>query len=68
MKNNNDLRIEAQVADSLTENEALQKGNDSNIVLPKINRLIEDLRSGNRSGSRIDVHFDWAHGRMALSY
>jgi hypothetical protein len=68
MKNNNDLRIEAQVADGLTENEALQKGNDSNIVLPKINRLIEDLRSGNRSGSRIDVHIDWAHGRMALSY
>lgn len=68
MKNNNDLRIEGQVADGLTENESLQKGNDSNIVIPKINRLIEDLRSGSRSGSRIDVQIDWAHGRMALSY
>jgi hypothetical protein len=69
MKNNNDLKIEAQVTDCLTENEGFQKGNDSIItVIPGINRLLEDLRTGYRSGSRIDVQIDWAHGRMALSY
>jgi hypothetical protein len=37
-------------------------------VIPNLNRFIEDLRSGYRSGSRIDVQIDWAHGRMAISH
>lgn len=67
MKNNNDVQNHANV-DGLLESNG-NKGTEPMLsVLPGINRLIEDLRSGYQSGSRINVIIDWAQGRMALSH
>lgn len=69
MENKNDLQQQPKVSDGLVENPSLKKGTDQvGSVLPNLNRFIEDLRSGYRSGSRIDVQIDWAQGRMAISH
>jgi len=68
MKYNNDSLNQVPDSDGL-ENETFKKVTDSTVsVIPSLNRFIEDLRSGYRSGSRIDVQIDWAHGRMAISH
>lgn len=68
MKYNNDSLNQGLDSDGL-ENEGLKKVTEPVVsVIPTLNRFIEDLRSGYRSGSRIDVHFDWARGRMAISH
>ena len=68
MKYNNDSLNQVQDSDGL-ENGTLKKGNEPTVsVIPSLNRFIEDLRTGYRSGSRIDVQIDWAHGRMAISH
>ena len=67
MKYDNDSLNQGPDSDGL-ENETLKIGADPvTSVIPSLNRFIEDLRSGYRSGSRIDVQIDWAHGRMAIS-
>lgn len=69
MKTNNDLTTEVQIADGVLENQFSKKGTDQvGSVMPGLNRFIEDLRTGYRSGSRIDVQIDWAKGRMAISH
>jgi hypothetical protein len=68
MKYNDDSLNHMQDSDGL-ENENSKKVTEPTVsVIPSLNRFIEDLRSGYRSGSRIDVQFDWAHGRMAISH
>lgn len=68
MKYNNDSLNQGPDSDGL-ENETLKKVTEPVAsVIPSLNRFIEDLRSGYRSGSRIDVQIDWAHGRMAISH
>ena len=68
MKYNNDSLNQVQDSDGL-ESVTLKKVTEPNVsVIPSLNRFIEDLRTGYRSGSRIDVQFDWAHGRMAISH
>ena len=68
MKYNNDSLNQGLDSDGL-ENEGLKKVTEPVVsVIPTLNRFIEDLRSGYRSGSRIDVQIDWAHGRMAISH
>jgi hypothetical protein len=68
MKYNNDLGNHVPVGDGL-ENDTYKKGNEPVAsVIPSLNRFIEDLRIGYRSGSRIDVQIDWAQGRMAISH
>ena len=68
MKYNNDSLNQVPDSDGL-ETETLTKVTEPTVsVIPTLNRFIEDLRSGYRSGSRIDVQIDWAHGRMAISH
>jgi len=68
MKYNNDSLNQVPDSDGL-ETEIFTKITESTVsVIPSLNRFIEDLRSGYRSGSRIDVQIDWAHGRMAISH
>ena len=68
MKYNNDSLNQVPDSDGL-ENETFKKVTEPTVsVIPSLNRFIEDLRSGYRSGSRIDVQIDWAHGRMAISH
>ena len=67
MKYNDDSLNHMQDSDGL-ENESLRKKTEPIAsVIPTLNHFIEDLRIGYRSGSRIDVQIDWAHGRMAIS-
>jgi hypothetical protein len=67
MKYDNDSLNQGPDSDGL-DNETLKKAADPVAsVIPNLNRFIEDLRIGYRSGSRIDVQIDWAHGRMAIS-
>lgn len=69
MKNNNNLQNQPQVAETLSESNLVKKAAEPiAAVIPSINRFIEDIRSGYRSGSRIDVQIDWAKGRMAISH
>ena len=69
MKNDNDVLKQAPASDGLVENDSLKKGAEPIVsVIPTLNRFIDDLRIGYRSGSRIDVQIDWAHGRMAISH
>ena len=67
MKNPNDVQNHSHV-DGLLESNSNRGTEPILSVLPGINRLIEDLRSGYQSGSRINVKIDWAQGRMALSH
>lgn len=68
MKYNNDSLNQVQDSDGL-ENGTFNKVTEPTVsVIPSLNRFIEDLRTGYRSGSRIDVQIDWAHGRMAISH
>jgi hypothetical protein len=66
MKNDNDGLMQEPESDGLVETP--KKSEPIASVIPNLNRFIEDLRSGYRSGSRIDVQIDWAHGRMAISH
>ena len=67
MKHTNDLQAQAQAGN--TENPLAEKVSEPIVsVIPTINRFIDDLRTGYRSGSRIDVQIDWAQGRMAISH
>jgi hypothetical protein len=67
MKHTNDLQAQAQTGN--TENPLAEKVSEPTVsVIPSINRFIDDLRTGYRSGSRIDVQIDWAQGRMAISH
>jgi len=69
MKNDNDVFDQAPESDGIVENDFSKKSAEPIVsVIPNLNRFIEDLRSGYRSGSRIDVQIDWAHGRMAISH
>ena len=69
MKNDNDITLQAGVNNSALETNLAKKGSEQIAsVMPSINRMIEDLRTGYKSGSRIDVQIDWAKGRMALTY
>jgi len=68
MKYDNDSLNQAPDSDGL-ETETFKKVTEPTVsVIPSLNRFIEDLRSGYRSGSRIDVQIDWTHGRMAISH
>jgi hypothetical protein len=68
MKYNNDSLNQAPDSDGF-ETAPFKKVTEPTVsVIPSLNRFIEDLRSGYRSGSRIDVQIDWAHGRMAISH
>jgi hypothetical protein len=68
MKYNNDSLDQVPDSDGI-ETETFKKVNEPTVsAIPSLNRFIEDLRSGYRSGSRIDVQIDWAHGRMAISH
>jgi len=66
MKNDNNITLQAGVSNYTLESTLTKKGSEQ--IIPGINRMIEDLRSGYKSGSRIDVQIDWAKGRMALTY
>ena len=67
MKHTNDLQKQAQAGH--LENSPVEKVTEPIVsVIPGINRFIDDLRTGYRSGSRIDVQIDWAQGRMAISH
>ena len=69
MKNDNDILKQVPESDGLVTNDLSIKSTEPIVsVIPNLNRFIEDLRSGYRSGSRIDVQIDWAHGRMAISH
>jgi hypothetical protein len=68
MKNNIDLQ-KVQVTENSVENNLGKKAIEPiSAVIPSINRFIDDIRTGYRSGSRIDVQIDWAKGRMAISH
>jgi hypothetical protein len=68
MKNNKDLE-QHLLSDSSAESRITEKAIEPVAsVLPTLNRLIEDWRTGYRSGSRLDVQFDYAQGRMAISH
>ncbi len=67
MKHTNDLQKQSQAGH--LENPPVEKVTEPTVsVIPGINRFIDDLRTGYRSGSRIDVQIDWAQGRMAISH
>jgi hypothetical protein len=67
MKHTNDLQKQPQTGN--TETPPAEKISEPIVsVIPGINRFIDDLRTGYRSGSRIDVQIDWAQGRMAISH
>jgi hypothetical protein len=69
MKNNNDLQTQPQLGETTLESNLVKKAAEPMAaVIPSINRFIEDIRTGYRSGSRIDVQIDWAKGRMAISH
>ncbi|WP_276370712.1 hypothetical protein [Chryseolinea sp. H1M3-3] len=69
MKTNNDLQKQVPVAESVVENNLVKKATEPiTSVIPSINRFIDDIRTGYRSGSRLDVQFDWTTGRMAISH
>lgn len=69
MKNDNNIMLQAGANGTTLDNNLITKGSEQIVsVMPSINRMIEDLRSGYKSGSRIDVQIDWAKGRMAITY
>lgn len=69
MKNDNNITLLAGASGTTLDNNLMTKGSEQVVSgIPSINRMIEDLRSGYRSGSRIDVQIDWAKGRMAITY
>jgi hypothetical protein len=69
MKNDNNITLQGGANDSTLENTLAKMGSEQIAsVIPSINRMIEDIRSGYKSGSRIDVQIDWAKGRMAITY
>ena len=68
MKYDNDSLNQVPDSDGLETGTSKKVAEPTVSVIPSLNRFIEDLRSGYRSGSRIDVQIDWAHGRMAISH